>query len=272
MKVPLGAMFVENIGGAGGALGAAGVARAQPDGYTVLLGGGGALVITPVASSHASYDPIKDFEPIALLVVTGLAVVVNPSVPVQTLAELTDYALRNPGKLSYGSAGTGSVNQLTGELYKSLIGAPDIVHVPYKGAGPAITDLIGGQIPMATPNITGQIIGLHRAGKLRILAVTSARRLQALPEIPTAVEAGLPGMVSNNFIGLFAPAGTPRPIIDRIAAAAHVAMEDSDLQRILTAAGLEPELDSSPAKTRQFLADDIARWTPIIRRIGLKLD
>jgi tripartite-type tricarboxylate transporter receptor subunit TctC len=272
MKATLGTIIVENVGGAGGALGAASVARAQPDGYTILLGGGGALVITPVASSRSPYDPIKDFEPIALLVVTGLALVVNPALPVHTLQELTDYAKRNPGKLSYGSAGTGSVNQLTGELYKSLVGAPDIVHVPYKGAGPAITDLISGQIPVATPNITGQIIELHRAGKLRILAVTSARRLQAVPDIPTAAESGLPGMISHNFIGLFAPAGTPRPIIDQIAAASRAAMADAGLQRLLVTSGLEPELDASPEKTRAFLAEDIARWTPIIRRIGLKLD
>jgi tripartite-type tricarboxylate transporter receptor subunit TctC len=272
MKSPLGTVIVENIGGAGGALGAAGVARAQPDGYTVLLGGGGALVITPIASTRAPYDPIRDFAPIALLVVTGLAIVVNPALPVHTLQELTDYARRNPGKLSYGSAGTGSVNQLTGELYKSLAGTPDIVHVPYKGAGPAITDLISGQIPIATPNITGQIIELHRAGKLRILAVTSERRLMAVPDIPTAVESGLPGMVSHNFIGLFAPAGTPRAIIDRVAAASRTAMADPDLQRILVTSGLEPELDASPEKTKAFLAADIARWTPIIRRIGLKLD
>jgi tripartite-type tricarboxylate transporter receptor subunit TctC len=259
MKSPLGTVIVENIGGAGGALGAASVARAQPDGYTILLGGGGALAITPIASSRAPYDPIRDFEPIALLVVTGLAIVVNPALPVHTLQELTDYAKRNPGKLSYGSAGTGSVNQLTGELYKSLAGAPDIVHVPYKGAGPAITDLISGQIPIATPNISGQIIELHRAGKLRILAVTSERRLMAVPDIPTAVESGLPGMISHNFIGLFAPA-------------TRVGMADADLQRLLITSGLEPELDASPEKTRAFLAADIARWTPIIRRIGLKLD
>ena len=272
MKGVLGQVVVENIGGAGGSLGAAAVARAQPDGYTILLGGGGALVINPVASSRTPYDPVKDFEPISLLVVTGLALIVHPDLPVQSLRELVDYAKANPGKLVYGSAGAGSMNQLTGELFKSLAGTPDVVHVPYKGAGPAITDLLSGQIPLAMPNITGQIIALHRSGKLRILAVTSPRRLAALPDIPTAAEAGLPKMVSQNFIGLFAPAQTPKPIVEQIAQATRAAMADADFQRMLRTSGLEPELDSSPEKTRRFVQEEIAQWAPVIRSIGLKLD
>ena len=208
VKSPLGTVVVENIGGAGGSLGAAAVARSPSDGYTLLLGGGGALVLTPIASSRPPFDPVRDFEPIALLVTTGLAIVVHPSLPAKTLAELIDYAKGNPGKLSYGSAGVGSMNQLTGELFKSLTGTTDIVHVPYKGAGPAITDLISGQIPIATPNVTAQILELHHAGKVRILAVTTPRRLAGAPDIPTAVEQGLPGMIAQNFIGLFAPART----------------------------------------------------------------
>ena len=133
VKSSLGTVVVENIGGAGGSLGAAAVARSPSDGYTLLLGGGGALVLTPIASSRPPFDPVRDFEPIALLVTTGLAIVVHPSLPVKTLAELIDHARSNPGKLSYGSAGVGSMNQLAGELFKSLSGAADIVHVPYKG-------------------------------------------------------------------------------------------------------------------------------------------
>lgn len=272
MKAMLGPVVVENIGGAGGSLGAAAVARAQPDGHTILLGGSGALVINPVASSRTPYDPVKDFEPIALLVATGLAIIVHPSLPVYSLRELIEYAKANPGKLVYGSAGAGSMNQLTGELFKSLAGTPDVVHVPYKGAGPAITDLLSGQIPLAMPNITGQIIELHRTGKLRILAVTSQRRLAALPDIPTAVEAGLPKMVSQNFIGLFAPAQTPKPIVEQIAQATRAAMAAADFQRLLRTSGQEPELESSPEKTRRFVQEEIAQWTPIIHSIGLKLD
>jgi tripartite-type tricarboxylate transporter receptor subunit TctC len=272
MKPLLGTVVVENIGGAGGALGAAAVARAQPDGYTLLLGGGGALVLTPIASSRPPFDPIRDFEPIALLVTTGLAIVVNPSLPVRTLSELVDYARSNPGKLSYGSAGVGSMNQLTGELFKSLTGSADVVHVPYKGGGPAITDLISGQIPIATPNVTAQIIELHRAGKLRILAVTAPERLAAAPDIPTAIEQGLPRMISQNFIGLFAPARTPPAIIALIAQAAQAVMADEAFRRSLVASGFEPEPASTPDKTRRLVEDEIVRWTPVIQGLGFKLD
>jgi tripartite-type tricarboxylate transporter receptor subunit TctC len=272
MKPLLGTVVVENIGGAGGALGAAAVARAQPDGYTLLLGGGGALVLTPIASSRPPFDPIRDFEPIALLVTTGLAIVVNPSLPVRTLSELVDYARSNPGKLSYGSAGVGSMNQLTGELFKSLTGSADVVHVPYKGGGPAITDLISGQIPIATPNVTAQIIELHRAGKLRILAVTAPERLAAAPDIPTAIEQGLPRMISQNFIGLFAPARTPPAIIALIAQAAQGVMADEAFRRSLVASGFEPEPASTPDKTRRLVEDEIVRWTPVIQGLGFKLD
>jgi tripartite-type tricarboxylate transporter receptor subunit TctC len=272
MKPLLGTVVVENIGGAGGALGAAAVARAQPDGYTLLLGGGGALVLTPIASSRPPFDPIRDFEPIALLVTTGLAIVVNPSLPVRTLSELVDYARSNPGKLSYGSAGVGSMNQLIGELFKSLTGSADVVHVPYKGGGPAITDLISGQIPIATPNVTAQIIELHRAGKLRILAVTAPERLAAAPDIPTAIEQGLPRMISQNFIGLFAPARTPPAIIALIAQAAQAVMADEAFRRSLVASGFEPEPASTPDKTRRLVEDEIVRWTPVIQGLGFKLD
>jgi tripartite-type tricarboxylate transporter receptor subunit TctC len=272
VKAPLGTVFIENIGGAGGAVGGAAVARAQPDGYTLLLGGGGSQVLNPIAMSRPPYDPIRDFEPIAMVAVLAMTILVNPVVPVHTLQELVAYAKANPGKLVYGSAGTGSMTHLTGELFKSLAGTPDIVHVPYKGSGSSLTDVISGQVPMAVANVTGQVLELHRAGKLRMLAVTTPQRLAADPQFPTAVEAGLPGLVAMNFSALFAPAGTPRPIIDHIAAATGRAMADGQAQKTLVDQGMEPVADSSPEKTRRFIADDIARWTPVIRAIGLKLN
>jgi tripartite-type tricarboxylate transporter receptor subunit TctC len=271
MKTALGTMIVENQGGGGGSLGAATVARAQPDGYSLLLGGIGPLVINPIAASRTPYDPIKDFEPISILVVTAFSVAVHPALPVRTLTELLDYAKSNPGKLSYGSAGVGSGNHLTGELLKSLTGV-DIVHVPYRGAGLAITDLVGGQIPMIMANVTGQVIELHRAGKLRMLAVSSPNRLIAAPDIPSAGEAGLPGLISRNFIGVLAPARTPQAIVTQISQATRIAMADRDLQQIFISSGLEPSQDSSPEQARRFLEEEIARWTPIIKSIGLKLD
>src|SRR5262249_20861037 len=271
VKATLGTIVIENQGGAGGGLGAAAVARAAADGYTLLLGGIGPLVINPVAVSRTPYDPIKDFEAISILVVTAFSIAVHPSLPVQSLQELLAYARNNPGKLSYGSAGVGSGNHLTGELLKSLTGI-DIVHVPYRGAGPAITDLLGGQIPMIVANVTGQVLDLHRTGKLRMLAVSSPTRLIAAPDIPSAGEAGLPGLISRNFIGLWAPAHTPRDIVMQIAQAAQAAMADRDLQQIYIASGLEPSRDATPELAHRFLEDEIARWTPVIKSIGLKLD
>lgn len=272
VKAPLGTVVVENMGGAGGSLGAAAVARAAADGYTLLLGGGGPLIINSVASSKASYDVLKSFEPIDLLAITGLSICIHPSVPAKTLKELIAHARANPDKLAYGSAGTGSMNQLAGELFKQLAKLPGIVHVPYKGGGPAITDLVGGQIPIVFANVTGQIIDLHRTGKLRIVAVTAPKRLVGAPDIPTAVEQGLDGMISQNFIGLFAPKGTPRAILGQIADASRSARGDADYQKLLLVSGQEPVAEFDPGKTLQFVKDELARWTPIIKSIGLKLD
>ena len=191
MKSLLGTVVVENIGGAGGAVGAAAVARAQPDGYTLLLGSGGTQVIIPIASRHPQYDPAKAFEPISILGVTAVCIAVHPSVPAQNLAALIAHAKANPGKLSYGSAGAGTMTHLTGELFKVLTGMAGIVHVPYRGAGPAITDAISGHIPMITPNVTGQVIELHRTGKLRMLAVTT--RARASPLRPRSRPRSKPG-------------------------------------------------------------------------------
>jgi tripartite-type tricarboxylate transporter receptor subunit TctC len=272
MKSLLGTVVVENQGGGGSSLGTAAVARAQPDGYTILLAGVGALVINPVAASRPLYDPIKDFEPISLVAWNAFSIVVHPSMPVRNLRELIDHAKSNPGKLSYGSAGVGSMNHLTGELFKSLTGGVDIVHVPYRGAGPAIADLISGQIPLAIPAVSGQLLELHKSGKLRILAVATPARLTAAPEIPTAIEAGISGMVSQSFIGLFAPARTPKTVVKQLTQATHAAMSDRELQKFYVASGFEPEPDSSPDKLRRVVEDGIARWMPIIKAIGLRLN
>ena len=272
MKSGLGTVVVENMGGAGGSLGAAAVARAAADGYTLLLGGGGPLIINSVASTRASYDVLKSFEPIDLLALTGLSICIHPSVPAKNLKELIAYARANSDKLSYGSAGTGSMNQLAGELFKRLTKLPGIVHVPYKGGGPAITDLVGGQIPIVFANVTGQIIGLNRTGKVRIVAVTTPSRLVGAPDIPTAIEQGLDGMISQNFIGVFAPAGTPKAVVSQIAQASRTARGDAEYRKMLLASGQEPANVSDPGKTLQFVKDELARWTPIIKSIGLKLD
>jgi tripartite-type tricarboxylate transporter receptor subunit TctC len=271
IKPLLGTVVVENQGGGGSSLGAAAVARARPDGYTILLGGSSTHITEAILKSRPLYDPIKDLEPISNLVLAAFALAIHPAVPARTLKEFIDYAKANPGKLSYGHAGVGSLNHLTGEMLKSLTGA-DIVQVPYRGSGPATSDTISGQVALVTPAVTAPLLELNRTGKLRILAVTSPARLIAAPDIPTAVEAGIPGMISQQSIGLFAPAGTPKGIIERISVVSRTAIADRSYQQMLIESGFVPDLDSTPEKFRRLIDEDIARWTPVVRAIGLKLD
>jgi len=272
VKPLLGTVVVENIAGAGGSLGASAVARARPDGYTILLGGTLPHVNEALLKSRPLYDPIKDLDPIAGVAANVLCIAVHPSVPARTLNELIAYAKANPGKLSYGHAGVGSIQHLTGELFKSLAGTPEIIQVPYRGTGPVITDLIGGQIPIGTPGVTGQVLELHRSGKMRILAVTSPTRLIAAPDLPTAAELGFPGMTVTGSIGLLAPAGTPIGIIEQIAQATRTAVAEPAYKQMLIDSGIEPTLDSNPEKFRQSLAADVALWTPVVKALGLKID
>src|SRR6187431_2658751 len=169
VKPLLGTVVVENMGGGGSSIGAAAVARARPDGYTILLGGTQTHVNEALLKSKPLYDPVKDLEPIAGVAANVLCVAVHPSLPVQNLRDLIAYAKANPGKLSYGHSGAGSIQHLAGELFKSLAGTSDIVHVPYRGTGPLITDIVGGQVPIGLPGVTGQVIELHRSGKMRVL-------------------------------------------------------------------------------------------------------
>jgi tripartite-type tricarboxylate transporter receptor subunit TctC len=272
MRPLLGTVVIENIGGGGASLGAAAVARARPDGYTILLGGTQTHVNEALLKSRPLYDPVKDLDPIAGVAANVLCIAVHPAVPVQTLKELIAYAKANPGKLSYGHSGVGSIQHLAGELFKSLAGLPEIVQVPYRGTGPVITDLAGGQIPIGVPGVTGQVIEFHRSGKMRVLAVTSPTRLVAAPELPTAAELGFPGMTVTGSIGLLAPAGTPIGIIEQIAQASRTAVAEPAYQQMLIDAGIEPTLDSNPEKFRGSLAADVALWTPVVKALGLKID
>jgi tripartite-type tricarboxylate transporter receptor subunit TctC len=164
------------------------------------------------------------------------------------------------------------MTNLAGELFKQLIDAPDIVHIPYKGAAPGVADLASGQIPMMTPNVGGPLLQFHRTGKVRILAVTSEQRLKVAPDIPTAIEAGLPGMVAANFNGLFAPAGVRKPIIDLIAQATHALLQDEEFQKPLINSGSEPAVDSGPAAVERMVTSELARWTPIMKATGFKME
>jgi tripartite-type tricarboxylate transporter receptor subunit TctC len=272
MKPLLGTLVVENIGGGGSSIGAAAVARALPDGYTILLGGTQTHVNEALLKSRPLYDPVKDLDPIAGVAANALCIAVHPTLPAQTLNELIAYAKANPGKLSYGHSGVGSIQHLAGELFKSLAGTPEIVQVPYRGTGPVITDLVSGQIPIGVPGVTRQVLEFHRSGKMRVLAVTSPTRLIAAPELPTAVELGFPGMTVTGSIGLVAPAGTPIGIIEQIAQATRTAVAEPAYRHMLVDAGIEPTLDSNPEKFRQSLAADVALWAPVVKALGLKID
>jgi tripartite-type tricarboxylate transporter receptor subunit TctC len=272
MKPLLGTVMIENIGGGGSSLGAAAVARSRPDGYTILLGGTQTHVNEALLKNKPLYDPVKDLDPIAGVAANVLCVAVHPAVPAQSLDQLIAYAKANPGKLSYGHSGTGSIQHLTGELFKSLAGTPDIVHVPYRGTGPVIADLVSGQVPIGVPGVTRQVIELHRTGKMRVLAVTGSTRLAAAPELPTAGELGFPSMIVTGSIGLAAPAGTPAGIIHQIAQATRTVVAEPDFKQMLIDAGIEPTLESSPEKFRQSLAADVALWTPVVKALGLKID
>jgi tripartite-type tricarboxylate transporter receptor subunit TctC len=272
LKPLLGTMVIENIGGGGASLGAVAVARAAADGYTVLLGGTQTHVNEALLKSRPLYDPVKALDPIASVAANCLVIAVHPSVPVGTLKELIAYAKANPGKLSYAHAGIGSIQHLTGELFKSLAETPDIVQVPYRGTGPAIADLVSGQVPMGIVGVTGPLLEFHRSGKTRILAVTNPTRLGVAPELPTVAESGLPGLTVTGSIGLLAPAGTPGAIIERIAQATRAAVVEPSYQQLLIEAGIEPTPDSTPDKFRRSLAADVALWTPIVKALGLKID
>ncbi len=272
MKPLIGTVIVENIGGGGASLGAAAVARAHPDGYTLLLGGTLPHVNEALLKRQPLYDPVKDLEPILALAASSFCIPVHPAVPAATLAEFVAYANQNRGKVSYGHSGIGSLNHLIGERFKLLAGMPELLAVPYRGAGVSLNDLLGGQVPMIVAALTAQVVELHRTGKLRVLAVTSAARLAAAPELPTTAEAGFGGLVAAMSLGLLAPAGTPPPIVAQLAAASRTALAEPAYRALLVAGAFEPIVNSDPEKFRASLAADVALWAPVVASLGLKID
>jgi tripartite-type tricarboxylate transporter receptor subunit TctC len=272
VKGELGSVLIENIGGGGGTIAAAAVTRAKPDGHTLLAGTTSELVISPVIMSRPSYDPVKDLAPVAMTAVSISALMVHESVPAKTLQEFVAYAKANPGKLSYGSAGVGTSAHLCAELFKQLTGLQDSVHVPYKGANPGLADFYSGHLPMFAASISPQVLDMHRRGKIRILVAGSPKRLQGAPDIPISSEVGLPELITLMFMGVFAPAGTPRPVIDRIATVSNEAMADKDVQAKLIKAGFEPVIGMGPDETTKFVHDELVRWTPLLKVSGIKIN
>jgi tripartite-type tricarboxylate transporter receptor subunit TctC len=272
MKSLLGTVVIENVGGAGASLGSASVARAQADGYTLLCAGTLTHINEALIKSHPLYDAVKDIVPISNVANVVFGFVVHPSIPAKDLKELAVYAKNNADKLQFAHNGVGTVNHLNYEVYKLLAGLPDIVYVPYRGAGQVLVDLIAGQVTMSVVGVTGQTLEMHRTGKIRMLALTNPTRLVGAPEVPTVAEQGFPGLTNAMSIGIAAPAKTPIAILEKIAQATRTALTDSAYQKWLVDSGFEVASDTTPEKFRQSLAKDIAYWKPIIDKLGIKID
>lgn len=266
----LGQSFViENKAGAGGNIGADYVSKAPADGHTIMITSIGMATNKPLYGK-LSYDPVKDFAPVSLLAVVPNVLVTNATQPnVKTVADLVAAARKAPGQLSYASAGNGTSIHLAGEMFTSLTGT-DMLHVPYKGSGPAVADLLGGQVNYMFDSITSARPHIE-SGKLRALGLTTAKRSKSLPNVPTLAEAGLPGYEVSPWFAVFMPAATPKDIVAKVNAALLEAMKDPDVVKRFETIGAEP-VGSTPEEMAQHLARESERWTKLIQERGIKLD
>jgi tripartite-type tricarboxylate transporter receptor subunit TctC len=262
-------VVVENRPGAAGNIGSAEAAKAAPDGHTLLLTNINITSMNPALIANMPFDPQKDFAPISLLGTTTLALVVHPSVPANSVAELISLAQKEPGRLNYASSGNGSPQHMSAEMFKAMT-RTQITHVPYRGAAPAVADVVGGQVQV-TVGVVNQLIAHIRSGRLRALGVTSLKRLAQLPEVPTLDEAGVRGYESEIWLGLAAPGATPAPLIEQINQDVRRAMSNPEVVSRLQGQGIDVLL-STPAQMRQRSLDDLKRWGDIIRTAGIKLD
>jgi tripartite-type tricarboxylate transporter receptor subunit TctC len=260
---------VENRAGAGGTIGTELGAKAQPDGYTLLIGTNGPIAIGPHVYRKLGYDPLKDLQPVTLFAMVPYAIIVNPALPASNLQELIALAKSSPGRLNYASSGNGSPAHLCGELLRGQTGI-DITHVPYKGGAPAANDLIAGQVQIYCPGLSS-VLSLVKSGKLRAIAVTMPQRTPFMPDVPTSAEQGLPGLSVNSWVGLMAPAGVPRAVVDRLHAEITRLIDDKEVRSTIEKNGAEP-VAIGPAEFGRFLAAESTKWREVALRANLTLD
>ena len=261
------AVVVDNRAGAGGVLGADLVAKAQPDGYTLLMGSPGPLTVNPVMLSQLPYQPKRDFAAVTLIAMVPLILQVNPAISAKSIQELIMLATATPGKLNYASAGVGSMPHLAGELFK-LIAKIDVMHIPYKGSSPAITDLLGGQVSMFFDNMASAVPYV-KAGRLRALAITTPKRSAVLPDLPTMIEAGVPAYEAYSWNGVVVPVATPKAAIERLAKEISAVVAHPEIREKMNGLGAEI-VASSPAAFAAFLDTETQKWGRVVRAANIK--
>ena len=262
-------VIIDNRGGAGNTIGSAEAARAPADGYTLLYSSSSGLVIAPMLQKSAGYDPLKSYDPVALVAATANILVVHPSVPAKSVSELIAYAKAHPGMINFSSGGIGTLPHLIGEYFKSQAGI-DVIHVPYRGGGPSIQDVVGGHIQFTFEGIS-VLLPLIQSGQLRALAVTSAQRSPLLPEVPTMIESGFPDFATSAWTGLLAPAGTPPDVIAKLNGAVNAALQTAEMKAALDRLAGDA-LGGPPQELTKVIESDIGRWGPIVKALNLQVD
>jgi tripartite-type tricarboxylate transporter receptor subunit TctC len=261
--------IVDNRGGAGGTIGTKAVKGATPDGYTLLLGHTGTMSINPTLYPHSGIDPNKDFEPIGMIANFPVALLAHPSFPARNIAEFIDYCKKNPGKLNVGTSAVGTGGYMTAELFKSIAGV-DFQIIPYKGTAPVMNDLLGNHIPVAF-GVLPPALGNIAAGKLNVIGVTSIKRWSGLPNVPTFDESGLPKFEAVLRYGLLAPAGTPKPIVDKLSTELRKLAESPDVQQRVRNEGGDPITSTAEEYKKDIAAEDI-KWGGLVKKLNLKVD
>jgi len=270
LSTVMGQSFViENRAGAGGTVGARIASRAEPDGYTLIMGTNASHAISATVNKNLPYDPIKDFEAISLVAHVPQVLMVHPSVPVSNVGELVAHAKKHPGEVNFGSAGNGTPGHLGMELFKIMTDT-DMTHIPFQGGNPALIALSGGQVQMMADNVSTALPQI-KAGKVKAIAVTSATRSGALPDLPTIAEQGVAGFESGSWFALFAPAGTPKEIVARLNQETIKALNAPEVRETLTAQGAEPG-GGTPEDLTRLVRDDIEKWSKVVQRIGLSMN